>query len=351
MFAITKERPERGVWDNEVAEAPPPGFGEVRVGVAKAGICGTDYHIYSWDPWSAGRVRPPLTMGHEFVGQVDAVGAGVGHIEIGERVSCESHIACGHCPQCRTGRAHLCANTQIIGVDRAGCFTEAITVPAVNVWKVHPDIPNHHAAVFDPVGNAMHTATAIGVTGRDVLIVGAGAIGLFAIAIARAHGARSITVQEPNSYRAELAGEIGDDLVLDPGDLDAMARWRESPTEWRPDAVLEMSGHGPAINAALKDARNGADVSLLGLAPGPVEINLSEDVIMRGLTLHGITGRRMFETWYEVEAFMLRAPDLMDKVVTHVMPAREYAKGFQLMDQGACGKVVLDFASMQGRAA
>jgi threonine 3-dehydrogenase len=351
MFAITKERPERGVWDNEVAEAPPPGFGEVRIGVAQAGICGTDYHIYFWDSWSAGRVRPPLTMGHEFVGHVDAVGAGVGHLEIGERVSCESHIACGHCGQCRTGRAHLCANTKIIGVDRAGCFAKAITVPAVNVWKVDPNIPDHHAAVFDPVGNAMHTAAAIGVTGRDVLIVGAGAIGLFAIAIARAHGARSITVQEPNSYRAALAGETGADLVLDPSDPDAMARWRESPTEWRPDAVLEMSGNRSAINAALKDARNGADVSLLGLAPEPVEINLSEDVIMRGLTLHGITGRRMFETWYEVEAFMLRAPDLMDKVVTHVMPAREYAKGFQLMDQGACGKVVLDFASMQGRAA
>ena len=351
MFAITKERPERGVWDNEVADAPQPGVGEVRIGVAQAGICGTDYHIYAWDPWSAGRVRPPLTIGHEFVGHVVALGDGVGHLAIGERVSCESHIACGQCGQCRTGRAHVCANTTIIGVDRAGCFAEAITVPAVNVWRVDPDIPDHHAAVFDPVGNAMHTATAIGVTGRDVLIVGAGAIGLFAIAIARAHGARSITVQEPNAYRAELAGEIGADLVLDPSDEDAMARWRGRLGEWRPDAVLEMSGHGPALNAALKDARNGADVALLGLAPGPVAINLGEDVIMRGLTLHGVTGRRMFGTWYEVEAFMLRAPELMDKVITHVMPAREYAQGFQLMDQGACGKVVLDFASTQGRAA
>ena len=350
MFGITKERPERGVWDNEVAEPPPPGFGEVTIAVGHAGICGTDFHIYHWNAWSAGRVRPPLTMGHEFVGHIVAVGAGVGHLNEDDRVSCESHITCGHCVQCRTGRAHLCAKTEIIGVDRAGCFAEAITVPATNVWQVHGDVPDRHAAVFDPVGNAMHTVATIGVSGRDVLIVGAGSIGLFAIAIARSHGARSITVQEPNSYRAELAAELKPDLVLDPGDEAGMARWRESLDGQGPDAVLEMSGYGPAISAALKDARNGADVSLLGLPGEPVELDLTADVIMRGLTLHGVAGRRMFETWYQVEAFMLRAPDLMDKVVTHVMPAREYAKGFQLMDQGACGKVVLDFASL-GRAA
>ncbi|MBM3517988.1 MAG: L-threonine 3-dehydrogenase [Alphaproteobacteria bacterium] len=351
MFGITKERAERGVWDREVEDPQTPGFGEVSITVRQAGICGTDYHIYKWDAWSAGRVKPPLTMGHEFVGEIAAVGPGVSHLRAGQRVSCESHITCGHCVQCRTGRAHLCANTQIIGVDRAGCFAEAITVPAGNVWVVDPRIPDHHAAVFDPVGNAMHTVTRIGVSGRDVLVVGAGAIGLFAVAICRAHGARSIVVHEPNTYRAGLVKGLGADLVLDPSDGRALAAWERGLNGEGPDAILEMSGYAPAIRGALKVARNGADVALLGLPAGPVSLDLAEDVVMRGLTLCGVTGRRMFDTWFAVEAFMLRAPELMDRVVTHIMPARSYAQGFALLDQGACGKVVLDFAGLRGRAA
>ncbi len=346
MFAITKEQPIQGVWDKEIEKPAPPGYGEVQVSVTKAGICGTDHHIYMWDAWSAGRVRPPITIGHEFVGRVTEVGNDVHHISVGDRVSCESHITCGHCHQCRTGRAHICANTEIIGVDKAGCFAESINVPASNVWKVKDRIPDEHAAVFDPVGNAMHTVSTIGVTGRDVLIVGAGAIGLFAVAIARCHGARSITVQEPNNFRAELASQLGADLVLDPTDFDKMDEWRKQLSQKRPDAILEMSGHPPALHQALKDASNGADVALLGISPSAVEMDLSTDVIMRGLTLHGITGRRMFDTWYEVESFMIRSPELMDKVVTHVMPAKGYSHGFQLMDQGACGKVVLDFSDL-----
>lgn len=347
MFAITKQKPKRGVWHAEVASAPRPRAGEVTIAVTKAGICGTDYHIYTWDAWSAGRVPMPMTIGHEFVGRIVAIGPGVTHLEIGRRVSAECHIACGVCVQCRTGNAHICADVKIVGVDRPGCFAETITVPAANVWCVPDEIPDRHAAIYDPIGNAMHATSTVSPSGKDVLVIGAGTIGLFAAAICRAEGARRVIVQEPNAYRSGLARSLGVDLVLDPHEADSEKKLLEATDGLGPNTVLEMSGSGAALAAALRLARNGAHVSLMGLPGAPVQIELAEHVIMKGLTLHGVTGRRMYDTWYRTQAFMLRNPALIDAIVTHVLPAREYLAGFRLMDEGACGKVILDFEAQQ----
>ncbi len=351
MFTITKAQPKHGIWHAEHEDSPGPKPGEVKIRVHKAGICGTDYHIYVWDAWSSSRVGTPMTIGHEFMGEVVALGAGVKHLALGQRVSAECHVTCGHCHQCRTGNAHLCAETRIIGVNRPGCFAETITVPAGNVWPVDDRIPDHHAAIFDPAGNAMHAVTTAGVTGRDVLITGAGAIGLISVAIARAQGAKSVVVHEPAEYRAGLAQKLGADLVLDSRDADTHARSLDVTVGRGFDAILEMSGKESALQSAFALARPGADISLLGLPGGPVSLNLAEDVIMKGLVLHGITGRRLYETWYQVEAFMLQCPEALDAIITHVLPAADYAAGFALMDRGACGKVVLDFTQLQAKAA
>lgn len=343
MFAITKQKPERGIWHTDAPAVPAPGPREITINVRKAGICGTDFHIYTWDRWAAGRVHTPMTIGHEFVGTVTAVGADVIGIELGQRVSAECHIACGHCYQCRTGNSHICKSSVIIGVDRPGGFAEAITIPAENAWPVPDDIPDYHAAVFDPVGNAMHAVTEGNVAGKDVLVVGAGAIGLFAAAIAKSYGARQVIVQEPNPGRLKIARAIDIDLAVNPEEPNASEKIMEATGGIGPEVILEMSGNPKAINTAVKLARNGARVVLLGIPGDSVELNLGEDVIMKGLDLRGVTGRRIFETWYQVESFMRKNPHLMDRIVTHVIPASQYSEGFALIEQGKCGKVVLNF--------
>ena len=348
MFTIAKSHPRPGVWHADAPAPAEPGFGEVAVDVLAAGICGTDYHIFKWDPWSAGRVPTPMTIGHEFVGRVAAVGPGVGHVRVGQRVSAECHVTCGVCVPCRTGNAHLCTDVAIIGVDRPGCFAQSVVVPAANLWPVPDAIPDHHAAVFDPVGNAMHTVTSVPVTGQDVLVVGAGPIGLFGAAIARSHGARRVIVQEPNPYRADLARRLGVDHVVDPTGSDFEDAVLAATDGRGPAAVLEMSGNAGALRAALRLASPGAHLSLLGLFGQPLELDLST-VIMKGLVLHGVTGRRMFDTWYQVESFMQTRPDLVETVITHRLPAERFAEGFALIDAGACAKVVLDFADVAAK--
>ncbi len=343
MFAILKARPEQGLSHAEVESPASPGPGEVEIAVSMAGVCGTDFHIWKWDAWSARRVKPPMVVGHEFVGRVTRVGDGVHHLTPGQRVSCECHVTCGHCRLCRTGRAHLCRDTSIIGVDRAGAFAARVVVPARNVWPVHDDIPDRHAAVFDPCGNAMHSATIVPLAGRDVLITGAGTIGLFSIGIARSHGARRVMVTEPSPYRAGLARELGADLVADPRKPETREQIAAMTDGQGPEIVLEMSGNAQALRSALEMASNGAHVVLLGLPGSDVTLDLADTVIMKGATLHGVTGRRMFETWYDVSAFMLRNPDVMDKILTHRLEARDYASGFDLIAAGNCGKVLLDF--------
>lgn len=348
MFTIAKTEATRGLWPVSKAPLAEPGQGMVRIDVLAAGICGTDYHIYSWDAWSSARVKTPMTIGHEFVGRIAAIGEGVSGFSIGERVSAECHIACGACRFCRTGNAHICENTRIIGVDRPGAFAEQVEVPASNLWRVPAAIPDAHAAIFDPVGNAMHMVTSAGVTAKDVLIVGGGPIGLFAAAIAKAHGARTIALQEPNPARAAIARSLDLDLVVNPRDPGSVAEILALTRGHGPEVVLEVSGNAAALNAALDIAAPGATFALLGIPAGAVTLDLGAKVVMRGVRLLGITGRRMYETWYQVEAFMLKNPGLMDKVITHILPATDFARGFALMDEGACGKIVLDFANISG---
>ena len=348
MFAILKARPEQGLSHADVESPKAPGPGEVEVAVSMAGVCGTDFHIWKWDEWSSRRVKPPMVVGHEFVGRIARTGEGVHHFSPGQRVSAECHVTCGHCRLCRTGRAHLCRETSIIGVDRTGAFAERVVVPAKNAWAVDDAIPDRHAAVFDPCGNAMHAATIVPLAGRDVLITGAGTIGLFSIGIARSHGARKVIVTEPSPYRAQIARDLHADLVIDPRSGEARAQILAMTDGQGPEIVLEMSGNAGALRNALEVASNGAHVVLLGLPASDVTLDLAETVIMKGATLHGVTGRRMFETWYDVSAFMLRNPDVMDRILTHRLAARDYAEGFDLISAGNCGKVLLDFA---GKAA
>ena len=347
MFAISKSEPRRGIWHRDAVAPGAPKTGEIKVEVLAAGICGTDYHIYLWDAWSSGRVKTPMVIGHEFVGRVTAIGKGVTNVQVGDRVSAECHITCGTCAHCRTGNAHLCGDTSIIGVDRPGSFTQEIVFPAVNAWKVPDVIPDHHAAAFDPMGNAMHTVTTAGVTGEDVLVIGAGPIGMFAAAIALAHGARTVTVQEPNQARCAIVESLGVDLVVNPLSESAVERVLNVTDGQGPSVILEFSGNEKAIQGALEVARPGAKVALLGIPSGTVTLDLGAKVVMKGLQLLGVTGRQMFKTWYQVESFMLRNPGLMDKIITHQLPATKYDQGFQLMDEGACGKVILDFTNLQ----
>lgn len=347
MFTIAKAKAEHGIWSSDQPTLEKPGPGMVMVDVIAAGICGTDYHIYKWDRWSAGRIKVPMTIGHEFVGVISAVGEDVDGFSIGQRVSAECHIACGKCALCRTGNAHICDKTEIIGVDRAGAFAEQVLIPATNLWKVPDVIPHHHAAVFDPVGNAMHMVATAKVTSKDVLIVGGGPIGLFAAAIAKAHGARTVAVQEPNQARAAIAASLEIDLVVNPRQEEARSQILDLTEGRGPDVVLEVSGNGRALNEALDIAAPGATVALLGIPGGPVELDLGGKVVMKGISLIGVTGRRMYETWFQVEAFMLKNPELIDKVITHILPAKDFADGFKLMDEGACGKVVLDFLTLK----
>lgn len=343
MFAIAKTQAAAGLEAVERDTPAGPGVGEVSVRVTHAGICGTDLHIYNWDKWASSRIKPPLITGHEFVGLITAVGEGVTHFEVGQRVSAESHMVCGVCRQCRTGLAHLCVNTEIIGVDVDGAFTESLNVPAANLWPVHKDVPDHHAAIFDPVGNAMHTVASCPMRGKHVLVSGAGAIGLISIPICKAFGALQITVIEPNAERRKLALELGADVALHPSDdADQIQKLKNKST--CPQTVLEMSGHPAAIQTALDVIDMGGTIAFLGIPNDAVPVNIAEQVVFKGLTMKGITGREIFKTWYQVEAFMRTHPEAMDKIISHILPAGDFQQGFDLFAKGEASKVVLKFS-------
>lgn len=340
MKALVKTQPGTGLELKDVPE-PAPGREEVVIRVRAAGICGTDVHIWDWDEWSQGRIRPPLVTGHEFVGDVVAAGCEVHHVKIGQRVSAEGHITCGHCEFCRTGLGHICRDVEIIGVDRDGCFAEYIAIDARNLWPVHNDIPDRIAAIFDPVGNAMHTVMAEPVAGKSVLVTGAGAIGLFAIAIAKSLGASLIVAVEPNERKRQWALESGADAVFDPSDSTLEARVNDLTGGYGPQVLLEMSGHPGAINQGLRLLRNGGTASLLGIPSRPITVDWAKDIIFKGITLKAVNGRRMFDTWFQSEHFMLKHPDAVDRLVTHVLPFEEFRTGFDLLHRGEAVKVVL----------
>lgn len=343
MFAVIKDAPGRGISHITDHDVPTPGPHEVLLKVRKAAICGTDHHIYAWDAWSQARIKTPQVLGHELVGDIVECGARVSHLAVGQRVSVESHTVCHHCYQCRMGQSHVCTNTVIIGVDRPGGFAEYVSVPAHNVWPIADPIPDAHAALYDPAGNAMHTLQPLAVAGKDVLITGAGGIGLFAIAMARALGARSVGVVEPGTQRRSLAAKLGADYVLESSEEAIVQAIKDQTDGHGPDVVAEMSGAAAALKLALDVTRPGGAISLLGLFTSAINVDVSHAIIGKGLTLFGINGRRLFDTWRLVDAFMLRAPDSLDVIVTHTLPARAYQQGFDMMDSGACGRVVLDF--------
>ena len=339
MQAIIKARPGQGL---ELAEVPcpTPGPTEILVRVKKTGICGTDRHIYEWDNWSAGRLKPPTIVGHEFVGIVEQVGNRVRSVKPGERVSGEGHIACGHCAHCRTGLAHICDQVHILGVDIDGCFAPYVLIPESNVWRVDPDIPDDQACLFDPLGNAMHTVMAQPISGRQVLVLGCGAIGLMAIGIVRACGADRIIAVEPNPFKRKLAEQMGADVTLANDDEELV---KEHTDRGGVDLLIEMSGNPAAIVEGFRCLRNGADVALLGIPPGDVCFPWAEQIIFKSLTIRGINGRRMFETWYQCESFLRRRPHVIEPVITHRLRFDEFKDGIRAMQSGRACKVVLDW--------
>lgn len=339
MRALVKRKPEAGMWMEEVP-VPEPGPFDVLIKVDKTAICGTDLHIYKWDEWSQKVIKPGLVIGHEFVGHVATVGNGVRDVRPGDRVTAEGHITCGHCRNCRAGRRHLCPNTVGIGVNVNGAFAEYVTVPEMNVWHLPDAIPSELAAFFDPYGNATHSALSFDVVGEDVLITGAGPIGIIATGICRHVGARNIVVTDLNEYRLKLARDMGatrtvnvqkenlDDVVEDLG-MEGF------------DVGLEMSGSAPAFNDMLNHMYHGGHVALLGILPASTQIDWDQ-VIFKGLELKGIYGRRMFETWYKMTQMVLGGLPL-EKVLTHRLPIDRFQEGFDVMESGECGKVVCEW--------
>jgi threonine 3-dehydrogenase len=343
MYAIVKRHSGRGL---VLEERPRPACSEhnVVVRIQKTGVCGTDVHIYSWDDWAAHRLRPPLIIGHEFMGVVEQVGSSVADIEPGDIVSGEGHIGCGHCFFCRTGQGHICREMTIIGVDRDGCFANYFCFPATNVWKVAPAISPEVAAIFDPFGNAMHTVMAQSVAGKSVAVVGVGSIGLMACKIASVAGALSVIAIDPQQHKRELALRFGATAVFNPAE-DAwktrlLAHTRESSGV---DVVLEMSGSRAGIRDTFELVRPGGEVALLGIPPSDVVLNLSESIIFKSVTVRGINGRLMFETWYQCEQFLLEGKLDLRPLITHQFSYRDYEEAFAVLERGEAVKVILDW--------
>jgi threonine 3-dehydrogenase len=340
MQAIVKPAAAPGA---EVSQVPVPEIGprDVLIRVRAASICGTDLHIYSWDRWAQRRLRPPLVFGHEFCGHVERIGDEVHGLKPGEFVSAEMHVACGLCYQCRTGQSHICQDVRIIGIDADGCFAEFVKIPATNVWKIDPAIPVEYAAILDPLGNAVHTVLAGDVAGMSVAITGAGPIGLFSIAIAKACGAGPVFVTEPHPYRQKLAVKMGADHVIDPTSTDAVAEVLNRTSGVGADVVLEMSGHPDALRQGFQMLRRGGRISLLGIPAKPLEIDLANDVIFKGAIVQGINGRRVFDTWYKMQALLKSGALKLDPLITDRMPLADFDKGIQLLLSGDASKILL----------
>lgn len=327
----------------ELVDVPIPDVGprEVRIRVHLAGICGTDKHIFDWDAWASSRVPVPLTIGHEFVGTVEALGSAVSRVSLGARVAGEGHIGCGRCEPCRTGNGHICESVDIIGVDRDGTFAEYLILPEDNVWPLDPAIPDEVAAILDPLGNAMHTVMAAGVSGCSVLVTGAGVIGLMAIAIARAAGAGTIIATDVDERRLERARAMGADATFLATDPEWPAKARALTAGEGAQVLLEMSGAQSAIRAGFKALRNGGVAALLGLPSGPVELDLPNDIIFKGATVLGINGRLMYETWYQVESFLATRRLDISSLITDIVPLEEHEEAFRRLAAGDAVKVLL----------
>ncbi|WGX95849.1 L-threonine 3-dehydrogenase [Nocardioides sp. L-11A] len=341
MFALQKTAPTHGFTATDDAAVPEPGPGEVLIAVTHAGVCGTDKGIYEWAPWTVSHVSLGVTVGHEFVGRVAALGPGVSRVRQGQRVSAEGHITCGSCKPCRTGESHVCKDVRVLGASVNGCFAEFVVVPEGNVWPVHDSISDETAAILDPIGNAMHTVMTAGVAGRTVLVTGAGVIGAISIAIARAAGAGTIIATDLSPRRRELALELGADHALRGDDPDWPEQARHLTHGDGPDVLLEMSGSPVAIGQGLASLRSGGTAALLGVPTQPVELDLLNDVVFKGTTIRGVFGRRMYETWHQVENVLLGGRLELDSIVSHKIPVRDYERAFELMSSDQAMKIVL----------
>jgi threonine 3-dehydrogenase len=341
MHGLKKMQSAPGFELVEGIPVPEIGPTDCLVQVTHAGICGTDRHIYEWDAWAESRVKPPVIVGHEFVGRIAAIGSACGRCRVGDRVSGEGHIGCGACPACRQGEGHICEKVDILGIDRDGCFAEYLALPEYNCWPVPASIPDRVAAIFDPLGNAMHTVMAAGVSGQNVLITGVGQIGLMAVSIAKNAGAGQIFVTDVNERRLTIATSLGANQAFNARDAEWVGRIRHATGGHGVDVLLEMSGFPQTINDGLDALRNGGTAALLGLPSQLVAIDLPNKVIFKGARLLGINGRRMFETWYQVERFLLAGRIELGPILTHQFPMTEFEEAFRLIRSGEAIKTVL----------
>ena len=340
MKALVKARQEKGIWMQEVT-VPEPGLNDVIIKIQKTAICGTDLHIYQWDEWSQHTIKTPMIIGHEYMGHIVKKGAGVKLLKEGDRVTGEGHLACGHCRNCRRGKEHVCENTLGIGVHVDGAFAEYVSIPSSNVVLLDKRIPDDWAAIMDPFGNATHTALSFPLLGEDVLITGAGLIGNMAVAIAKYSGARFIVVSDLSDYRLNIAKKMGATLTVNPSKRENIQDAVKALGMRGFDVGLEMSGSPKAFIEMINNMYNGSSISLLGILPSNFPVPWS-DIIFKAITLKGIYGREIWETWYKMEQMIIGGINL-DPVITHHFHIYDFQKGFDVMEQGNCGKVILDW--------
>ncbi|KGT95438.1 L-threonine 3-dehydrogenase [Erwinia typographi] len=342
MKALAKLRAEEGIWMIDDAAIPEPGHNDLLIKIRKTAICGTDVHIYNWDEWSQKTIPVPMITGHEYVGEVVAIGQEVKGFSLGDRVSGEGHITCGHCRNCRAGRTHLCRNTVGVGVNRQGCFAEYLVIPAFNAFRIPDNISDELAAIFDPFGNAVHTALSFDLVGEDVLISGAGPIGIMAAAICRHVGARHVVITDVNEYRLELARKIGVTRAVNVARETLEEVMRELGMTEGFDVGLEMSGAPAAFRSLLGVMNNGGRIAMLGIPATEMAIDWNQ-VIFKGLFIKGIYGREMFETWYKMAALLQSGLDITP-IITHRFGIDDFQAGFDQMRSGQSGKVILDWS-------
>ena len=343
MKALVKARAERGLWLEDIPE-PAIGINDVLIRVRYTGICGTDVHIYKWDDWAQKTIPVPMAIGHEFVGEIVAVGSNVNDFFPGDIVSGEGHVVCGRCRNCLAGRRHLCASTQGVGVNRPGAFAEFISLPMTNIWRHHPGINQEVAAIFDPFGNAVHTALSFPVLGEDVLITGAGPIGIMAIPVVRHAGARHVVITDLNPFRLDLARKMGATLAVNPTETPLREVQKQLGMTEGFDVGLEMSGNPQALRDMIANMSHGGKIAVLGIPAKEMHMDWRQ-VIFNMLTIKGIYGREMYETWYKMSVMLESGVDI-SPVITHRFAYSEFEKGFDAMISGKTGKVVLDWTSL-----
>ena len=340
MKALVKASPEKGIWMQDVP-MPKVGINDVLIKIKKTAICGTDLHIYKWDDWAQRTIKTPMTIGHEYMGEVVDMGSGVKNIKIGDRVTGEGHIACGHCRNCRRGKLHVCENTIGIGVNRDGSFAEYLSLPAENVVHLDSRVSDEMASIMDPFGNATHTALSFPLIGEDVLITGAGLIGTMATAICRFAGARNIVVSDLSEYRLDIARKMGATVTINPSKGETIESAMKQLHMRGFDIGLEMSGSPKAFEGMIDNMYNGSKIALLGILPNTTTVDWGK-IIFKALTLKGIYGREMWETWYQMEQMLITGIDL-SPVITHRFGIDDFQKGFDVMESGGCGKVILSW--------